>query len=702
MKKIKLAHPADNSQLSADNCRLQWEPLPGLPGGAKLRYLVVLFATSRLPRSRRHAPRRSSRASSARRRRSKPLPVFTSKALKHNFFDLPMQAGALKPGRVYWWQVRAQDRDGQVVAQSEMRRFKLAKTLDDDRGTVREPRPPHSYFYVVGDSTVRAGESLSANLENFLPLPPVVFGKPVKLHLRSQAESETYEPPEPPAGGTLEPQAMVWANEAGEIYLPAILAEHANIYWDQSYVDGCRQVLLQISGQDGFSEPFDGDVLNDTGLIDNYWGPATISCGGDQLYRGDADAISGTPVSADNIDLLLLGDNALGLPNQLVPDVVRQLRTIPCDNDRQPVDVASPPVTLHIVRNPEIVLRAQTTEWTWGSMPGRTIDFSLILDAPFPDVPQFRFDPETGSLVPADITAPSTLLIFAPPSPSLLLQSSMSNLSLTMNEEPVERRNQIQLTQTEQAFDTYVIPLDQWPSAPGFNFRLEQEWLGGLDQNSLLDFLDPNVVVAVIPGVDPSWLYCGGVTRDFDSLYGREDLPDLATNSPLYHHPEGECYPSGLIGNWDHRYDGVRWFNEFMENTFRGTRLVVHHSDGGDPTSIVLDEPLGMREVEVRFETENTRDMRYIMPNLNQPVMMRETRDSGEELLWQVRYLDGKYAGLYSTGPDRNFYGGRGTGIPAGISRFDPPRLQMWVSVIIGNAGAALVWADIHYDLEAV
>ncbi|MCG8688054.1 MAG: hypothetical protein MI892_24480, partial [Desulfobacterales bacterium] len=393
------------------------------------------------------------------------------------------------------------------------------------------------------------------------------------------------------------------------------------------------------------------------------------------------------------------------IPNQLVPSVVRQLRTIPCDDNREPITVASEPVTVHIVRNPDIDISAQVTQWTWGHSPGRTIEFNLFLEEPFPNVPQFRYDPETGSLVPAEITAPSTLLIYTPSSPVMLLESSMSNLSLTMNGEPVEQRNQIQLTQQHEVCDTYVISLPAWPSTSSLTFRLEQEWQGGLDQNTLWDFLDPKVVAAVIPGVAPDWLYCGGVQRDFDSLYGREDLPDVATQSPFYHYTaaEAECLSPNLITTWVHRPEGVMEFNEFMESTFRGTRLVTHDSEGGDPTEIVLDEPVGMHEVEVRFEAGGTRELRFIMPLNGQSVMMYETRNSEEEFVWQVKYLDGKYAGLFAIvgGRATAYYGSHGS-TPAGLSRFDPPRLQMWLSVPIGHAGYRRVWADIHYDLEAV
>lgn len=114
-----------------------------------------------------------------------------------------------------------------------------------------------------------------------------------------------------------------------------------------------------------------------------------------------------------------------------------------------------------------------------------------------------------------------------------------------------------------------------------------------------------------------------------------------------------------------------------------------------------LDEPEGTHEVEVHFHTEETGDLRFIMHNLNKPVMMRETRETGE-VLWKVHNLDGKVCALGVTG-DRvgiNYGGQAGSGL--GRSQLDPPRLQMWLSVGAGrNAAGYLVNAEIYYDLRA-
>ena len=69
--------------------------------------------------------------------------------------------------------------------------------------------------------------------------------------------------------------------------------------------------------------------------------------------------------------------------------------------------------------------------------------------------------------------------------------------------------------------------------------------------------------------------------------------------------------------------------------------------------------------------------------------------------MWKVRYLDGVAAGLDTTDRTWNiFYSGRG--VEHGRSRFDPPRMEIWLSVRVGvTSRGSHVWADIHYDLRA-
>ncbi len=674
MKKIRLAHPADNSKISLKNPRLQWEPVRGLTWREHLSYTLTIYATRR---GRRPG------------RRTKPLPVFKTKVLKRNFFDLPIRDKGLKTGRTYWWQILAQNKDGQVVAISEKRRFKIKDLRVPVTDIVAEGRIPHSARYVVPENaeTGAAVDWLSQR-ENLLPYPPVAWGKPVKLRWRSELGSGTSEP-DPP--GTVDPIAMVWGNEAGEMYLPPYLVEHANLYWDLSHIDGCERVLLQVSGEDGFSEPNDGDVMEDANVINFYWGPPRLTCGANEVETQSGGPPRGELILASDLDLLsnTRDDEPVQPPSEFHPEVVRQIRTIPCNESREQIDLASDPVTVRCVRYPVIDIITLTLEHTWGDNPGRVFNFTLMFEERFPNVRE---------LPPP--TAPSTLLIFTPPGPSMMDHSSCSNMSLTMDGEPVESQNRITLLLSGDFFDAYVIYLPEWPSVSGYDFRMEQQWNGGITHNSLWDFLDPNLTAVVIPGVHPSWLYCEGVFQDYDSLYGREDLPDESTNSPFYYHiaRTGRCLHGDLVGTWSVPTTGITNFNDFMENTFRGTRTVTHDDRVGE---YFLDEPPGTQEVEVRFYTENTNDLRYVMPTLTEPVMMREIRSSGE-VLWKVKYMDGKYATLYATGAHVGVtYSGR-RGEIAGRSQFDPPRLQIWLSVRVGrNEGFGVVTADIHYDLTA-
>ena len=364
--------------------------------------------------------------------------------------------------------------------------------------------------------------------------------------------------------------------------------------------------------------------------------------------------------------------------------------------------MASDPVTIRCVRYPQVRIGAMNVDFLWGDNPQRVIDFSLLFEERFPNVRTMRLDEETGLMTP--VTAPSTLLVYTPPGPSMMAESSCDNLSLSMNGEPVERRNRITLAMGHPLCDCYVIPLDPWPVVSGYDFRLVQQWGGGIAYNTLWDFLDPHITAAVIPGVHPSWHYCGGVYQDVDSLYGRADLPELGTNSPLYyyHHDTGGCLPGDIVAGWHSPVaPGIEQFNDFLGSTFRGTRTVTHDLSGGPAVEVNLDEPEGEREVVVRFQTDNPSALRYVLPNTHYPVIMRETRGS-RDVLWEVRYLDGVAAGLDTTGRSVNiYYAGRDSSA-AGRSRFEPPRLEIWLAVRMGlNARGGHVWAEIHYDLRA-
>ena len=291
MKKIRLTRPQDRGMLSFSNPRLQWEPVHGFTGVEKLRYILVVFAT---------------RPGLAPGRRTKPLPLFKSKVLRRNFLDLSIREKGLKPGRTYWWQVQALGRDGQVVAISEKRRFRVKKEPAPVTEVVGELRLPEGGLHLGGGPGEMFAPSLLAALrERMVPPAPVVWGQPVKIRLRGEPT-----PAEPDAGaptngpGTLDPLALVWGNEAAEVYLPHYLASRAALSWDLSYVDGCDSVLLQISGPDGFSEPGDGNVMEDPNVINYYWGPPRVSCGYDELESPYGPPPAGILRSAVNINLL--------------------------------------------------------------------------------------------------------------------------------------------------------------------------------------------------------------------------------------------------------------------------------------------------------------------------------------------------------------------------------------------------------------
>lgn len=702
MQKIRLAHPADKSAITSKNCRLQWEPQQQTLPDEKLIYTLVVFATRPSLRNLPRPSRRTSRSRSRRRRRSKPLPLFTTRALTRNFFDLPIRAKGLKAGRTYWWQVRAHGSEGQVVAMSERRSFKVKKSLEPVSEILMERRTPLASAYAIHETTAAAEELWWLSPENLMPCPPVLWGKPVKLRRRGETDSSPAEPGTTP-GGSTDPLSLVWGNEAAEVYLPPYLVQHGSVLWDLSHIPGCERVLLQVSGEDGFAEPNDGNVMEDPNVINYYWGPPQLTCGFEEIETPSGPPPSGSLISSGDIDLFNSRHGGASiLPSDLHPDIIRQIRTIPCNESREQIDLASDPVTIHCVRNPVIEIGAQVTRWTWGPNPGREINFSLLFEEPFPNVRTMRLDEETGAMVP--VSAPSTLLIYTHAVPSMLDRSSCDNISLTMDGEPVDRRNNISLLSGGNAYDVYVIPLSEWPRGRGYDFRLVQEWRGGILPNTLWDFLDGRVSAVVIPGISPSWHYCGGIAHGYDSLYGREDLPDEPTRSPYYYYTArtGHCLPSGLANTWCEVAQGIPQYNDFMESTFRGTRRVTHDFAGGSAVDVWLDEPVGEQEVTVRFETDGSGDFRYILPITTEPVMMRETRDSGE-LLWKVDCMDGVGAQIRTTNRRPNIvYGGRPS-FPTGRSQFDPPRMQVWLSVrIASNGRGGYVWADIHYDLTAV
>lgn len=382
----------------------------------------------------------------------------------------------------------------------------------------------------------------------------------------------------------------------------------------------------------------------------------------------------------------------------MTPEFDIQIRLIPCDEHREPVDVASTPTTVRCVRNPTISIGAIRSELTWGDNPSREIHFSVMLEEPFPKV--LAMPSELGEEPPTIATAPSTLLIYAMPPLTMMEASTCISIRLTLNGEEMTRRNQIRTRSIdpENGYDTYVIPFDEWPSE-NFDCRLIQEWRGGFTDICLLDFLKCNIVVMVIPGIRPDWHYPGGAFYNLDSLYGREDLADFETYSPYYFHASN-CLPGSII---DDRIStsGINWFNNFMESTFRGTRTVTF-----DPPDVpfertgIPDETPGEEDVVIRFETENTSDLRFILPNLNEPVIMRETR-GGREFVWKTRHLNGKNAEMMPLPDNDCYYTGRRA--DSGVSRINPPRLEIWVSILMGMEEGGYyreIWADIYYNLE--
>lgn len=669
MEKIKLLHPTNKSILQEATPRFQWAPLSDASLKDTVHYSLMVFAA-------RSNPRRKSK--------SDFVPFFAQSGMKRNFLDFPLHSKGFAPGRAYEWMVRAHDHNGRILAISEKRRFVVKKTAKPASKIVVEARLPDSARYITLDqkevlSTASVWQSM---WEVLLPPPPSVWGKPSHIRRRSELESSAPDEPFAPPGdsGIVKPIDLVWGCEGGELYLPYELATNASLYWNLSRIEGCSSVLFQISGSDGFSEPNNGNVMEDEAVIKRIWGPPQIQV----VEELEDPTAPGNWFCPYNIDLVCVDDHG-GLPSEEIPDIRRYVRVIPCNESREPVDVASDPFLIHCVRNPRISIHDVTAEWSWGDTPRRTVDFSVQFEERFPNVP---------GVPPA--TAPFTLLIQTGTAHTMLEDSSCANVSLTMDGEEIPRHNRIIIRHATD-YDTYVIPFDEWPSVFNLEFRLVQEWQCTGLKLALLDFLKVSPAVMIIPGIRPEWNYAGGVMYDFDSLYGRDDLPDMPTNSP-YYHVGGTCLPDGIIDN--QQVSGLDDFNDFMSSTFRGTRTVTYDPDGLTFEHHDGLEVAGVEDVVVHFETgDASGELRYVLPTTTDPVMMLEER-AGRTYTWKINQLNGKWASMRSVGGISVTYGSRTT-LP-GTSWFDPPRLEMWFSVYAGySTDGQTIYADIHYDLTA-
>jgi len=663
---IRLVSPQDKGKIAQDNSRFLWERRAQTGGERTVFYALTLFVAPSGPESEKQ---------------TRPKPILIWNSITKNFLDFPARAKGLRPGITYWWQIRAFDQDGQILGVSDKQSFRVETSFE--KLPAIEGRHPEleRNGYLLANTCTLGTSSLSLFMDQLLPPPPSVWGKPVRVRARSGLDQMgSSEPTIPEDGpGTIGPLAMVWGGDAGEIYLPVELVERCSVHWDLSGVEGCEAVLFQVSGQDGFSEPSNGNVMEDESVVNYYWGPPRITCGAWEL---NGPTTLGTLIPADRINLFdQIGgsDGVTILPGNF--DIMLQLRVIPCNGSHEQVDVASEPFTVHAVRCPTISAGTTTCEWTWGDNPGRQINFSLRFEGRYPNV----------DTVPAP-TAPSTLLIWA---------RTCENVSLTMNGETIERRNLIATHPGELfggAWEAFVVELHEWPGEGEVNFTLSQEWLGW----SLIDFLEPRVSALVIPGIAPTYNYCGGVYDDFDSLYGRGDLPELATLIPFNRTEIYTCREPPYFER-GRELSGVSQFNDFMDQTFRGTRRVIF--DGGPPDiydpSVLEDE--GTEEVTVNFETGGIGENRYVVPRIDEPVMMHEQRAS-RELIWEVRVLDGHRAALFTTNRTWNImYGNRRTEPGwAGRSRFERRRMEIWLSINVGYTSEYReIYADIHYDLTA-
>jgi hypothetical protein len=498
-------------------------------------------------------------------------PVYTKEVTGSSMIKFDADKSPFTPGRIYLWEVAAYDEKDKLVSTSVMSRFGFKK---DPRKTID-----------LGNYIMRA------TLPDLMPHAPIVWGCPVTVRFRSEAETETPAPEEEPdLPGELEPQALIWAAPAAVVALIPQTWIKCNLRWDYSRYENCHSVVLQIAGPFGFAyENASPDVLDDPNVAVAFTGPVTTNCAIgplDDLTRIDSplDTYSSQQFNLLNPDFW-----------DELPNIV-SLRLIPLDSEGTP-DIASDIVSaLCFDQWPGIDMTDVNVTWTWGDTPRREISFTVTTVADF----------DAGWLGMVDI--PLTLVVGS-------WNRYLNDVEMTINGDPVTDRTIIE-GQLPFDYPGYVMETNSWAPGNTYECRLVQEWpeYGGYTIMDLEEFAEAKIFAKCYPGIGANWAYCfGPMTAESCRL------PDLAEPP--------ECGPplsASDINNsgWDQLF-------EYFNSTFTGTRTATtieeyryppEELEGLDPGTaeymeILLDDDAWRVETEETGRTEEDVTIRFSFPD---------------------------------------------------------------------------------------
>lgn len=442
-------------------------------------------------------------------------PVFTQEITGQTMTKLSNDGDRFSLGRIYLWEVTAYSVEGELVAKSPESRF----------GFQRQPRTTIDRGYYT----------LRATARNFMPPAPHIWGCPVTVRWRSEAQTEPPAPGDEP--GDVEPQYLIWAAPAAVVALIPQTWANCNLRWDYSGFENCHSVVLQMAGPDGFAyESGSPDVLDDPNVAVAFAGPVTTEC-------------TDTPNDKDltRIDFLLdtYSSQSFNLLNPDLWDVLPNsvsLRLVPLNSEGIP-DIASDMVTAVCYSYwPGINMRDIRTTWTWGDTPRREILFTI------------ETTDEFGITWASMMESPLTLVMGS-------WNRSLNDVEMTVNGNPVTNRTIIERTSSFE-HPGYVLETDSWVPGNTYECRLVQEWpaYDGYTIADLEEFARARIFARCYPGIGANWHYCfGPLTAE------RCQLPDLA-EAP-YCGPNLGISTTNSSG-WDQLF-------EYFNSTFTGTRIVI-------------------------------------------------------------------------------------------------------------------------------
>lgn len=427
-------------------------------------------------------------------------PLHTVRNLKKPYYKFPDGSGKFRKNRAYIWGVEAKDKLSGKIYKGKNEGFKITSepehVLNSDMTMLHRVmrgrgRSGVRFIPIDPDSTVRA------NLPDFYPHPPIIWGSPVKLRAMDSPSETTPSTPEPGEDPLeMDPLGLVWGSEeANRLYLIPNLCENLRVFWD--YRDrGCEQVVLQIFDWDtGFEEPNSEDALSDPGVMAWYRGPAFIDhelCGTPEECRLSFQ--DGPPqYGPHDINIHYTGER-----RYLIGPQVYYLRLVPLDADGNQIEAASDHVTVVCVDSPTIELAQLSVEYDWGESPVRRIFFSIRLNEEFPS-----FYPQC-----IDLYTPISFVVWGAGGGTVMRSVTWEDIRFIR-----DKGTELPLVGTWYGLPHRFFEIDEWETGRWHSFYYEQTC------NDLAGFTDLKFGVNCIPGISLDWTICKGKLADDEQPY---------------------------------------------------------------------------------------------------------------------------------------------------------------------------------------